>query len=223
VDLLSENEQWEALKRWIRTNGLSIVGMVAVALLAVFAWKWWQAHEDQQALGANGIYDRILTSFDANKTDEAIATIEVLRSEYPKSPYVAAADLAAARVFVGRNELDKAAQRLERVANEASDKEVRPIARLRLVRVLVAQGQYDKALTTLGTTDMGPHQAAYLEVHGDILLAKGDKAGALKQYEAARKLTPDAANVEGVGQLLDLKIGDLRSSISEAAPKAAAP
>ena len=223
MDLLSEDEQWEALKRWIRTNALSVLVMVAVALLAFFGWKWWQGHEDKQALAANAIYDRILTSFDANKTDEAIATIEALRTAYPKSPYVSAADLAAARVFVARNELDKAAQRLERVANETNDKLLRPIARLRLVRVMIAQGQYDKALTTLGSADMGPHQAAYLEVHGDILLAKGDKAGALKQYEAARKLTPDAANVEGVGQLLDLKIGDLRSSISEAAPKAAAP
>ncbi len=44
---------------------------------------------------------------------------------------------------------------LERVANTARDKQLRPVARLRLARVQAAQGQYDKALATLGTADAG--------------------------------------------------------------------
>lgn len=213
MELLSEDEQWEALKRWIRTNGPSIAIMVVVAFVAWFGWKWWQSRQDQQALAANVVYDQVLQSFDANKPDEAVALIEALRREYPKSAYVAAADLAAARVFVSRNELDKAVQRLERVANEAPDQALRPIARLRLARVLTAQAQYDKALATLGTADMGVHQAAWLEARGDVLLAKGDAAGALQDYAAARKLLPAAVDgVADVGELLDLKISDLKAA-----------
>ena len=62
---------------------------------------------------------------------------------------------------MARNELDKAVERLERVANNAVDEQLRPIARLRLARVQAAQGKHDVALATLGTADMGEHQAAY--------------------------------------------------------------
>lgn len=213
VDLLSEDEQWEALKRWLRTNGPAVLVMVALMFLALFAWKWWQRYQDQQAAKARDMYEQVLASFDQEKVDVAVAQIETLRKEHPKSGYLPMADLAAARAYVAFNQLDKAAAALERVANTAADKNLRPVARLRLARVQAAQGQYDKALATLGTADMGPHQSTYLEIHGDVLLAKGDKAGALKDYEASRKaLTEDQAGADGVGQILDLKISDLKAT-----------
>jgi predicted negative regulator of RcsB-dependent stress response len=213
VDLLSEDEQWEALKRWLRTNGPAVLVMVALMFLALFGWKWWQRYQDQQAAKARDIYEQVLSSFDQEKIDVAVVQIETLRKEHPKSGYLPMAELAAARAYVAFNQLDKAAASLERVANTAADKNLRPVARLRLARVQAAQGQYDKALATLGTADMGPHQSTYLEIHGDVLLAKGDKAGALKDYEAARKvLTEDQAGADGVGQILDLKISDLKAT-----------
>jgi predicted negative regulator of RcsB-dependent stress response len=213
VDLLSEEEQWEALKRWLRVNVPSIALMVLVLLGGYFGWKWWQSRGDQKALQANTAYEKILETFDANKIDDAVVQIEALRTAQPNSPYVASADLAAARVFVARNELDKAAQRLERVANSAPDKQLRPVATLRLARVMSAQGQYDKALAMLGAVATGVHAAAFAEARGDVLLAKGDRNAALKAYETARKGSPaEEQGVAGVGELLELKINDLRAS-----------
>ncbi len=52
MDLLSEDEQWDALKRWLQANGPSILGMVAVALAGlVSARHWWKERQDRQALG----------------------------------------------------------------------------------------------------------------------------------------------------------------------------
>jgi len=213
VELLSEDEQWDALKRWVKVNGPSILIMVAVALLAYFGWQWWQERQDRLARAAGAVYTEVLADFDAEKTDEALAGIEKLHKEYPRSAYVSPADLAAANVYVNTDQLDKAVPFLERVSTGAADKSLRTIAKLRLARVQSAQGQHDKALATLGTGDMGAFQSAYLETRGDVLYAKGDRAGALKDYEAARALlTPEAAGQEGVGPLLDLKISDLKAS-----------
>src|SRR5690606_24802693 len=133
-----------------------------------------------------------------------------LRSEYPDSVYVSAADLVAANVHVEANELDKAVERLRRVATGAEDKYLRPVATLRLARVLSAQGQHDAALETLGSASIGVHEPARLEVRGDVLLAKGDREGALKEYQAAIELLPPAEKQEGgVGELVELKIADL--------------
>ena len=213
VDLLSEDEQWDALKRWIRTNGLQVVVMVAVMLLAWFGWQWWKERETKQALAAAAVYKQLLSDFDASNMEVAVAAVEALHSKYPRSAYVSVADLAAAHMYVRLEQFDKAATYLERVASSARDKQLRPIAKLRLARVQAAQGQYDKALATLGTADMGAHQSAYLEARGDVLFQKGDRAGALQEYEKSRALlSPEAAGASGMGQLLDLKINDLKAS-----------
>jgi predicted negative regulator of RcsB-dependent stress response len=210
VELLSEEEQWERLKAWLRTNGPSILLLTALLLLAWFGWQWWKGHGEKKAIAADGVYQTMLSTFDAGRKDEAFALADTLRREYPKSPYADAADLVAASVHVEGNELDKAAERLKRVAEGARDELVRPVARLRLARVQLAQGLHDEALATLGTADMGVHEAARLEIRGDVLLAKGDREGALSSYQEARaKLPQRELEKGGVGELLDLKIADL--------------
>lgn len=210
MDLLSEEEQWERLKAWLRTNGPSILVLTALMLLAWFGWKWWQERGKSGDEAAAATYDSIAAQFDQGNDAEAMAMIERLRDEHKGSPYVDAADLMAANIHVSNNELDKAVERLQRVASSAKDELLRPVARLRLARVQSAQGQYDAALATLGTAEMGEHEAARLEIRGDVLLAQGDRAAALEQYQAARKLLPAAEQREGgVRELLDLKIADL--------------
>ena len=221
MDLLSEEEQWERMKAWLRNSGPSVLALTALILLGWFGWKWWQDHTRQQALSASATYQKMLGSFDEGKAKEAFAVLETLRSEHPKSPYVSAGDLIAANVYVGSNELDKAIESLQRVASSSSDEDLRPVARLRLARVQSAKGEFDTALATLGTADMGPYESARLEVRGDILLAKSDSAGALQEYQAARKLLrPEQLGEGSVGELLDLKIGDLGATPAGATPAA---
>jgi predicted negative regulator of RcsB-dependent stress response len=212
VELLSEEEQAEALKAWVRRNGPFIVGAILLALAVNFGMSWWKGHGQREAELADGSYERVLDHFEAGKVDEALALIEALRSDHPKSPYVAAADLAATRVFVARNELDKAELRLKRVAGYITDPQLKPLVNQRLARVQSALGRHDEALATLGTTNQGAWEPAYAEARGDVLYAKGDHAGALREYEAARAALPPAAeDTSGVGQLIDLKINDLRA------------
>lgn len=222
MELLSEEEQWDRMKAWVRTNGVSVLVLTAVLLLGWFGWKWWQDRGDQQSLAAGAIYQSVLSTLDAGRRDEAFGLIETLRSEHPRSAYVAAADLVAANVLVENNELDKAVERLQRVATGAKDEYLRPVARLRLARVQTAQGLYDAAMATLGTASMGVHEAARLEVRGDVLHARGDREAALQEYQAALEQLPAVERQEGgVGEMIELKISDLSGPPLEGAPAAA--
>ncbi len=228
MDELSEREQWDSLKAWVRSNGPQVLILVAIMAIGWYGWKWWQSRGEQQALEASAAYQKIIATFDDIQYVEGEALIEALRSAHPDSPYVAAADMVAARMFVESNQLDKAAERLERVWKTAVDKRLRPIAQIRLARVQAAQAKYDIALATLGTATLGIQEAARLEARGDILLQKGDRAGALAVYEEARQLQPasrDNAGGEGsASELLELKIADLQGSppASPAVPAALA-
>ena len=213
MDLLEEGEQWEAIKAWLRQNGLAILAGALIGIIGLLGWRWWQGRQDTQRLAANAAYENLLTTFDSGDIDSATKQLEQFRKDHADSAYVAPAGLAAARVYVLRNELDKAAAQLHIVADTSRDEQLRIVARLRLARVQVAQGKPDDALATLGTADAGAFESAVAEVRGDARLAKGDRAGALKDYEASRATRTDGSEEGGPEgtDLLDLKINDLRA------------
>jgi predicted negative regulator of RcsB-dependent stress response len=100
------------------------------------------------------------------------------------------------------------------------DEQLALVARLRLARVQLAQGKPDDAIKTVDAVDPGAFKARYQVLRGDALFAKGDKKGALTEYQAARSGTLDQS-VDS--ESLQLKIDDLLAeNTAPATPPAAA-
>jgi predicted negative regulator of RcsB-dependent stress response len=215
-DYLSEQEQWEAVKRWLRENGAWIVAGIAVGGLAIGGWQWRNAHIDKVNAQASAKYEQLLQALGRNDQSGGVALLGELERDYSSTPYLDQGRLAAARVFVESNQLDKAAKELEAVVQHSKDKQLALVARLRLARVQIAEQKPDDALATLNGVDPGAFGPRFHEVRGDADLAKGDKTGALSEYRAARSTDLGAS---GGNSLLDLKISDL---VADATPLATA-
>ena len=117
-------------------------------------------------------------------------------------------NLAAARVQTEAQQFDQAAARLLQVMQHTHDPALALVARLRLARVQLAQNKPDDAIKTLDAVPPGAFSARYAEVRGDALLAKGDRAGALKQYRAARASGADTRR-RGIAGPEDQRVGAL--------------
>jgi predicted negative regulator of RcsB-dependent stress response len=205
-DYLSEREQWDQIKAWLRDNGLWIIAGVVVGALALGGWRWYQDRVDSVGVEAGTKYTQIVEAFGRGDRTQAFVLLGELERDYSSSPYVDQAKLMAARVYVDGGELDKAASELQAVVDHSKDSELALLARLRLARVQIAQKKPDLALTTLNGLKAGAFASRYHEILGDAYYAKGDKPNALKEYLSAKVGdfggSPDS-------QELDLKIGDL--------------
>ncbi len=204
-DYLDEREQWERLLAGLREQAPWMVAAVAVVAAAFGGWHYWQGRTEQRSLTAAARYNEMLAAFTRNDLTGGLKLADNLVQEFKGSAYADQANLAAARVQTENQQLDGAAGRLTQVLQTTSDHGLALIARLRLARVQLAQGKADEAIKTLDAVDAGAFGARYAELRGDALLAKGDRAGALKQYRSAR-----ATGAETIDPaLLDLKINDL--------------
>lgn len=213
-EYLSEKEQWEQIRVWVRDNGLWVVAGVALAAAGVQGWRWWQAHLDARGVRASAAYTRMIESLEKGDRTQAFVQLGELERDYPSSPYADQGKLVAARVYVEGNDLDKAAHELQSVTDNSKDHELALVARMRLARVEIAQGKPDQGLATLNAVEPGAFAARYHEVRGDAYYAKGDKTAALKEYRSA------AGSAElGDAALLELKIADLAA---DAPPASAA-
>jgi predicted negative regulator of RcsB-dependent stress response len=206
VSDLNETEQWELAKSKIRELWIYVVGGVALGLVGLYGWNWWKERRVVQAETASARYEELILAFQRNDATRGLTLLEDLKNEYAWTPYPALGSLLAARIQVDANELDKAAASLRFVMDNGNDDEIKLIARMRLARVLSAQGKHDEALALLKVDESGEFAPRFADARGDVLLAKGDREGALREYLAARATEND-------GRLdfdmLDLKIRDL--------------
>lgn len=220
-EFYSEQEQWERVKLWLRENGLWLLAGVLIGVAGLAGWRWWEQRTEQQALEASAKYSQVLEAFGRSDRTRAFTLIGELRKDHASSPYADQADLLAARSLVETNELQKAAERLTGVMNASRDDELKLVARLRLARVQLAQGNPDMAIGTLDGAPAGAFAARYEEVRGDALHAKGDKPGALRAWR-------NAVETDTVGAVdrnsLELKIADVvGDGVAEPVAAAATP
>jgi predicted negative regulator of RcsB-dependent stress response len=218
VEDLTDNEREEQLRRWWSDNWAWIIGGVALGLAVLGGWQYWQRHKQLGAERDAAGYGAVIEALGRDQRDDALKQADELRSRSPASPYADQSDLALARAAVERNELDEAVRLLRRVADGSKDAELRLVARTRLGRVLVAQGKHDDALALLDPAQAGAFAGLVHDIRGDALAAKGDAAGARKEYEAA--LAAAEQPESGVDRAyVELK----RDALATSAPPPAAP
>ena len=202
----SEAEQLEQAKSWLKANAIWIIAGIAIGAGGLGGWRWYQERRDTQAEAASARYEELVDAFSRRDNVRGTTLLEELNREYAWTPYASLGTLIAARVQVEANELDKAAASLKSVMDNTKDDELKMVARLRLARVQSAQGKLDEALATLKVETPGEFAPRIADARGDVLLAKGDRDGALREYIAARASGNDGRiDVD----MLDLKIRDL--------------
>jgi predicted negative regulator of RcsB-dependent stress response len=218
-EYLSEKEQWEQIRAWLRDNGLWIIAGIAVGAAALGGWRWYQDHVDSIGAQAGAKYTQVVDAFGRGDRTQGFVLLGELERDYSSSPYVDQGKLMAARMDVDVGDLDKAVAELQDVAEHSKDSELALLARMRLARVQIAQKKADAALATLNGVKPGAFEPRYHEILGDAYYAKGDKATALKEYLKAK--VADFGDSDG--QQLDLKISDLSADKPPSVAKTVTP
>jgi predicted negative regulator of RcsB-dependent stress response len=200
----TDEEKVEALKKWWKENGLSVVAGVVIGLGAVFGWRFWISYQDSRGQAASAAFEQLLATVHAGKTDAARKQAKAIQADYGSTAYATLASLVRARVEVGTANGQGATAALEEAIKDAPDPALAEIATLRLARVLIASGDLAAAQELADRHGEGGSFAGdYAAVQGDIAVAQGRTAEARKAYDAA--IAAGAADPE----LLQLKLENL--------------
>jgi predicted negative regulator of RcsB-dependent stress response len=152
----------------------------------------------------------MITQFEQQQYDSAISEAQMLFDDYGSSSYAEMARLTLARIHVEQRNYDQAASQLKTLMTQTQDSGIEMVARRRLATVLYQQGDYDEALSQLEIEYPEPYTAAFEELKGDILVAKGNTEQAREAYQKARLAQPSAPNP----QFLQQKLEDLGQASS---------
>lgn len=211
---LTEEEQIEALKRWWKDYGKTVVVAVVIGLGAFFAWNFYQDKQAERAREHSIAFEQLINSATATEgelSDEQAQQVAQLASELADtdSLYADFAKLYLAKLAVQQDDLDDAQSRLREVVEGGENAAVQDLARLRLARVLASKGEVDNALALLSAQPGGAYATIYAETRGDILLAQNRLPDARSAYEAA---LASVGNQPMRRNILQLKLDNTRTA-----------
>ena len=200
----SEEEQVAALKRWWKANGQSIIIGLIVGVLVIVGWNYWKSSQQEKILAASALYGELLVAEEANKIESVQKISEQLTENYASTPYATYAALFQAKNSVQSGDLETAKKILEKVITKA-DAELKNVARIRLIRLNLASGEYEQGLQLIAEVDPSTAQgftADYEELTGDLYVA-------LERNGEARTAYQNALRQEAASPLVQFKLDDI--------------
>jgi predicted negative regulator of RcsB-dependent stress response len=198
----TEEEQVEAIKKWWKENGTSVVAGLVIGLGAVFGWQGWNSYQDRIGREASVAFYQMLNAVDNRNSELAAQQAERLQTDYASTSYAVLAAMTQARLKVEEGDTNAARARLEWAMQNAADDSLKTLSQLNLARLLLSDGDLEGA-SKLTTVDQGGFAGEFAELRGDIAVAKKELSAARDAYAQALAL-----NV-GNAELVQMKLDDL--------------
>lgn len=200
----TEEERLETAQKWWKDNGQSTIIGIVLGIALILGWQYWQDYKHAEAEKASTLYVELLKAVETkdNNSVEKLAT--QIQNEFPKTDYALYSGLYQAQLKVQQNDIGTAKQILIKIG-DSSNKEISNIAKIRLVRLMLANKEYEQGLELINKID--PASSASFSSSYDELV--GDLYVALNRFDQARTSYQTALRNGSKSPLLQLKIDDL--------------
>lgn len=198
----TEEQQEEAIKQFLKDNGVSLVIGAVVGLGGIWGWNYYQEAE-LESIAQNSIEFSKLA-----EAKDVVAQGEAFVSSHGDTQYGQLAQLLIVKSLVENKDYDKAITILKDVIASDVDSSVKSVATVRLARIELATGKTDDALATLNTVADKAFAVIKNELSGDAYIVKGE----LEQARAAYQAALDAAG-DQVSNDLRMKFDDLTPAV----------
>jgi predicted negative regulator of RcsB-dependent stress response len=199
----TDDEQLEALKEWWKKYRAPLLSGIIIGAVALFGARGWMSYQERLGQSASAEYEQLQIEMMTGNYDAMIRRGDYLIENYARTPYAVLAAFALARVYVEQGDLAAAANRLQWAIERARTPEMAHIARLRLARVIAADGRTGEALALLEGVEPGAFVASYEELKGDLYAESGQTDRARRAYRNAINALEFGAGAEIVQMKID--------------------
>lgn len=186
----TEEQQLEALKRWWKANGLSTIIGVIVGVILIVGWNLWQDYQQDRMNSASLLYEQLVSAV-AQENHESVEKIsQQLRENFASTAYASFAGLLLAKSKVQQGDMDGAKVILQQIMSDGYSSEIKNVARIRVIRLMLATADYEAGLQLIAEADVSESQgfqAIYDELKGDLYMALDRLGEARTAYQSAMR------------------------------------
>jgi len=207
---LTPEEQDQRARQWLKDNGPALAIGIALGLAAIFGYDQYKNSKITSAEQASALYAAAVTEVSDSELSNIDAQVSQLKADYAKSSYAAKAALLKAKQL-SVNDLDAAYAELQWVVDNAKEVGLQHVARIRQVKIKIAQNDLAAAALLASHTPVQGFDSNYAELLAEISLNQGDEVAAREYYQKAIDTLP--ADQAGYARVLSLKLERLPEPI----------
>lgn len=200
-------EQEQIVKEWLSSNWLTILAGIAIGIGGLWGYGKWQDSKVVQSQAAATEYAQLEAALAVSEGADTNQLIDDYESKYGSNIYTIQARLKAAGQLVDAGDVAGAKAQYQTLIAAKPDKPIAEMARLRLARLLLSEGDYNAATAELGLVQSPAYQTIVEEIMGDIYAAQGNYSKAQDAYQLALN--------EGEGysgkQIIEMKLADIKA------------
>jgi predicted negative regulator of RcsB-dependent stress response len=182
---LTDEQQAELVKNWWRENGLFLIGGLVIGICGLFGWQAWQSNQVEISQEASNAFQELREASEQQRFNKASELHELIMKDYSGTPYADSAELTLAASYMKQANADKAADVLQRLADQTSNDDIRNIAKLRLGRVLLQLEDYSRAEQVAIYAKDDAYTSVFADLRGDLAYAQGNIEAARTAYTQA--------------------------------------
>lgn len=188
----AETENWHKMIKYF-----IILGIVAIASAGIYIYHQQQKHKQIEL--ASSTYESMIQAAKQNNNKLAAELAQDLMDKYGNTPYATLAAMMSAKVKLEKSDPKGASELLRSAIKSGANTPMEPIARGRLARILLNEGQLEEALLVL---EQKPAPEGYLalfeEIKGDIYIKQNEPEKARVSYKIALESVPPGMTSNGL-------------------------
>ena len=192
-EYLTEEEQIDAIKRWWKENGKSIVLGLVLGIGGISGFRYWQGSVDEQARVASMQFDEVV-AISSDKKDMFLEKVESIQKEHAGKSYADLSALVAAKKLVAEKDYQAAKKQLQWVVDNSEFDSFVHIARIRLVKVMLQLKEAAAGLELIKDIASSSFDSTYAELRGDIYALQNLNVKAKAEYQVAINKINDGDN-----------------------------
>ena len=207
IDDQEEYEQGERVRSWLRSNGTSVIGGIAVGLALIAGWQWWQRKQDLHAQDAAAAYQALDEAINKSSDESRIVALaRSLRGDFSGTTYATLTALRLAGHQVERGDAKAALATLDALVGKSGDPGLDQLVRVRAARLLLGLNKPKDALARIAPVADPGYAAVVAEIRGDAEVAQGNLAAARAAYTEALTHLDAGAPTRPV---IEMKLADI--------------
>ena len=143
-DNLTDQQQAEIVKKWLKDNGLFIVASFGIAISGVFGLQYFKETNLKEAENASRLYAEMEFAVRQQRLSQAQTILQQMDNDFSGSAYQIQSHLSMAKLFMDSLDYDNAIVQLEFVLEQSEDETFTMVARQRIARIYIEKSQYQE-------------------------------------------------------------------------------
>lgn len=199
----TENEQIDAIKRFFVNKGKALLIGLVIGVGVIIGWNYWQSHQANSLQESAQSFEQISSQLQTG-SNQALAAAEQFANE-TNNIYGVLTNIELAKIAVEKSDIASAEKALLKALTIAKVDDLKDLLNVRLARIQLALNKTDQALISLTQVQDKGWSTIVEDIRGDILLKKGDIAGARAAYSKGI----ESSGAEMMKTILKIKINSL--------------